>query len=115
MTETAFETVRFEATNYDSHCSSLTCDACGSLNKALAELEQQVERARVVGVLDAWARLNGYYRIAQMRLPADGSWQLYLVREGVVHGSPPRTWSFVAPTPDAARAAAAKAIEAGEV
>lgn len=105
MTETAFETVRFEATNYDDHCSSLTCDVCGSLNKALAELEQQVERARVVGVLDAeYARnLDSLEHPICAELSTDGRW---FVNYNGTH------WGDDA---DAARAAAAKAIEAGEV
>ncbi len=53
-----------------------------------ADLAVALERARVVGVLDAWAAKNDDTRVAG---------------------------PFQAETPDAARAAAAKAIEAGEV
>lgn len=76
-----------------------------------AELAEALERARVVGVLDAWA--------AGPAPDSDRSWATRCVEEGrlfachlVTHDSN-RKWC--GKTADAARAAAAKAIEAGEV
>lgn len=86
--------------------------AAGSiLQMSAEELEQALERARVVGVLDAWAAVPA--------LDSDRSWATRCVEEGllfachlVTHDSN-RKW--FGKTPDAARAAAAKAIESGEV
>ena len=70
---------------------------------------EALERARVVGVLDTWAE-SGKYPFFTMPIhhehPA-GGW-VCCTR---TFGGP----EFVADTADAARAAAAKAIEAGEV
>jgi len=66
-----------------------------------AEYEAALERARVVGVLDAqgeWEMCRG----------ADGGW-IVLGDDGITMNKKPES------TQDAARAAAAEAIEAGEV
>ncbi len=96
-----------------------------------AELTEALERARVVGVLDAWAiGLGGHadsIRAAGWSSLASGS-------PGKIESDKPTCWLyyeewsgeddgywvakeklFDAATPDAARAAAAKAIESGEV
>ena len=65
-----------------------------------------LERARVVGVLDAWATKENYVRFGTNY---DGQGVCVLVR--ALKGDK----MFYAVTLDAARAAAAKAIEAGEV
>lgn len=77
--------------------------------KALASA---LERARVVGVLDAWA---GRYARAmwQIELNADGAECVGRVDEGA--RGVRQYFRKTANTVDAARAAAAKAIEAGEV
>lgn len=65
-------------------------------------IAQALERARVVGVLDAWAKAR----------PCRG----YMVSDTgcVLYGTPGEP-KYHGSTSDAARAAAAKAIEAGEV
>jgi hypothetical protein len=65
-----------------------------------------IERARVVGVLDAWAVRENYVRYGTNY---DGQGLCVLVRG--LKGDK----MFYAVTLDAARAAAAKAIESGEV
>lgn len=76
----------------------------------MREVEEAVERARVVGVLDAWAkRVAG--RAHTMR---NGDMSEVCDLE-FVNGRTKHNKGFFGPTPDAARAAAAKAIEAGEV
>lgn len=72
----------------------------------LASLSKAVERARVVAVLDAWALKSGHAVFT--RHTAGSGWRTESIRQRLAgdafHG-----------TADAARAAAAKAIEAGEV
>jgi len=80
------------------------CDEpCGCFDEATAVA---IERARVVGVLDAWCGPESRKR----------SWSsepfkpfMCTLSDNGEH------WSFEASTPDAARAAATKAIEAEEV
>ena len=80
----------------------------------LNEMREALERARVVAVLDGWAQYRG---------PAGRGGQWYVVQDTVcvLHVLPPGAESelpphyFDGPTPDMARAAAARAIEAGEV
>jgi hypothetical protein len=85
------------------------------------ELRDAIERARVVGVLDAW-RAQSDYRAWGCSLPSvsiDSSGQIlgfacHLETIGAP-GEPAHGRVYRGATPDAARAAAAKAIEAGEV
>lgn len=72
---------------------------------------EMLERARVVGVLDAWLQLD---KAQYVRLWEDGlgGWHCDLVLSDSL-GTSSKLGSFA--TADAARAAAAKAIEAGEV
>lgn len=77
-----------------------------------AAVESAIERARVVGALDAWA--GRYARaIWQIEINADGAECVGRVDEGV--RGVRQYFRKTAHTVDAARAAAAKAIEAGEV
>lgn len=81
-----------------------------------AQLSAALERARVVGVLDAWAAKPGNENYPFKTQPAEGfgpedSWCCWSESVDV----PGRKQFFYGPDPDAARAAAAKAIEAGEV
>ena len=69
------------------------------------ELEQALERARVVAILDAWGLDNGFEWTCQGRTVT-----LCTYLEGS-----DEPFRFTGPTPDAARAAAARAIESGEV
>ncbi len=74
-------------------------ELCGTITTPA--ITDALERARVVGVLDAqgeWEMCRG----------ADGGW-IVLGDDGITMNRKPET------TQDAARAAAAKAIEAGEV
>ena len=75
-------------------------------------LAPMLERARVVGVLDAWADALGH-RVWAMIRNSSGGWAVEL-HEGA-DGQESSTVLGHATTPDAARAATAKAIEAGEV
>jgi len=77
-----------------------------------ANCQAALERARVVAVLDAWAEKS----------PTDRHWATY--PGDAVEDEPfcslgsmfrNKVRNFTGPTPDAARSAAAKAIEAGEV
>jgi hypothetical protein len=80
----------------------------------LNRLSRALECARVVAVLDAWAVYRG---------PAGRGGQWYVVQDTIcaLHVLPPGADTelpvryFDGETADAARAAAAKAIEAGEV
>ncbi|HEY6924451.1 MAG TPA: hypothetical protein VI653_13350 [Steroidobacteraceae bacterium] len=78
----------------------------------MREVEAAIERARVVGVLDAWADALGY-RVWAMIRNSSGGWAVEL-HEGA-DGQEASTVLGHANTPDDARAAAAKAIEAEEV
>lgn len=70
-------------------------------------LAEALERARVVAVLDGWAEKHGA-RYQLLSLGAIGC-RVSLVKRGAT------PLHLDGPTPDAARAAAARAIEAGEV
>lgn len=72
-------------------------------------LAEIIERARVVGVLDAWADLAAHRSHELVRL-AFGAFEVRF-HPNYANGHA----LCVGATPDAARAAAAKAIEAGEV
>lgn len=77
-----------------------------------SNLAEIIERARVVGVLDAWAEKNECDPPHPVR-QANGSFVVFWMTVGFGD-----IWSeneAVGSTPDAARAAAAKAIENGEV
>lgn len=63
-----------------------------------------IERARVVGVLDVWAGLGNFWLIRRHSAAGD-EWQCWCNNKLTSWG----------PTPDAARAAAAKAIEEGSI
>lgn len=68
-----------------------------------------LERARVVGVLDAWAeKTKGWWTTDTFLTPGIAGWVCEMEWPGGKR-------TFSRETPDAARAAAAKAIEAGEV
>ncbi len=71
------------------------------------QVEEAIERARVVGVLDAWRQLVPYTRV----MSYDVGDRSALSLQRPLKQS--RVW--VAESSDAARASAAKAIEAGEV
>jgi hypothetical protein len=94
------------------------CDEpCGCFDDATAAA---LERARVVGVLDAWVRDNPAKR-SHMTTGHPGSnvvgQPLFACCLTDIAGrtDPNQKKRFVADSEDAARAAAAKAIEAGEV
>jgi len=72
-----------------------------------------IERARVVGVLDAWAGNPLKSRAAWYTATSDdmSEWRCTLYPENGTLGAK----HYFGQNPDAARAAAAKAIEAGEV
>ena len=73
----------------------------------VASVSEALERARVVGVLDGWAEKNSA-RYQVLSLGAS------LARASLVKQGTPAC-HFDANTPGAARAAAARAIEKGEV
>jgi hypothetical protein len=90
--------------SYPPDSNGYCCDeSCGCFTK---ETSDAVERARVVGVLDAYMATGGRIDLACI----DGKWDLELYGKG---GS--FTAAYTEPSADAARAAAAKAIESGEV
>lgn len=91
---------------WDTHCR---CQGQGCDSAFAAE----IERARVVGVLDAWAERNEEHPFITQRGESDEAERWCCWRENYV-GETVQCY-FYGPTPDAARAAAAKAIEAGEV
>lgn len=68
-----------------------------------------LERARVVGVLDAWAGQSIQFAWEYMMAMSRGEWMCRLWKGSAI------VRSFAGHSADAARAAAAKAIEAGEV
>ncbi len=80
-----------------------------------------IERARIVGVLDAWAdageRWQGRSWMYEFCESSTGNNHcITLEYNGDAEVGHVEDWdSYTGPTPDAARAAAAKAIEAGEV
>lgn len=91
------------STHCDRHDLTEPCPTCDSA----------LERARVVGVLDAYGRSIGASP-PQVHPRPDGSF--HLVYPVQVDGSSLFEWRTVyGASEDAARAAAAKAIEAGEV
>lgn len=75
-----------------------------------AVVADALERARVVGVLDAWQSADRLSRESALFHTSGHSWCIALVS----NSGGTRSY-FYGDTPDAARAAAAKAIEAGEV
>lgn len=78
----------------------------GGITETLAA----IERARVVGVLDAWAKPGQFVAVGGGYYGAtNDTCDVSLVRDDYV------VRRFGGETLDAARAAAAKAIEAGEV
>lgn len=93
------------------HCTIGTMRSIGrgEAIEAGDTLEANLERARVVGVLDAWQGLQPQGAMVRLRVSADGS-EVTIVRPGLPCAGP-----YLGDSPDAARAAAAKAIEAGEV
>ncbi len=104
------------------------CKAFGLILADLADLPEQstalswhgpqdvrdvaaaLERARVVGALDAWAA-DGHGREWAIRIANVGEPWCVMRQNGLLLSSLSRRGD----SPDAARAAAAKAIEAGEV
>jgi hypothetical protein len=74
-------------------------------------LDAALERARVVGVLDAWAERTGVEPAVYRSLSKPGLWCCDC--DGL--SDPDARRCFYGDSRDAARAAAAKAIEAGEV
>lgn len=82
----------------------------GAEHNARADQGSALERARVVGVLDAWAaKMHRDVPSPECWVKGDElRWVMYLETDG-----PGLRWEE--PTQDAARAAAAKAIESGEV
>ncbi len=91
----------------------IACPCCGLPNEVGAALDKSgaLERARVVGVLDAWAK--GSKSLGWECCDCDK--QTCCTLEITENGGATRTIEYYGATPDAARAAAAKAIEAGEV
>ena len=86
-----------------AHFADMPADA--AQHRAITEA---LERARVVAVLDGWA-VTGRRNVPQVQRALSGpGWSV------LVAGAE-RDYFFEGPTPDAARAAAARAIEAGEV
>ncbi len=84
-------------------------------------VEELLERARVVGVLDAWAAARPL-ELRRVELRGDGPgleclWTTTCTytRSGDSPDERYTVYQLHGPTPDAARAAAAKAIENGEV
>lgn len=78
-------------------------------SQLVAELRECLERARVVGVLDAWAGQSIQFAWEYMMAMSRGEWMCRLWKGSAI------VRSFAGHSADAARAAAAKAIEAGEV
>lgn len=76
------------------------------------DVQSALERARVVAVLDGWADKERGWHTSETWDKGDQAWLVMLHGPHSEIGSEP---SFTGPTPDAARAAAARAIEAGEV
>jgi hypothetical protein len=75
------------------------------------EIKLVIERARVVGVLDAWSDRNPSKEpFSTWRIGATGERKYCCASQFNRSGER----SYFGPTADAARAAAAKAIEAGE-
>lgn len=87
--------------------TELVIQADVAQGEELEMIAAALERARVVGVLDGWAEKNS----ARYQLLSLGA---SLARVSLVKQGAPAC-HFDANTPDAARAAAARAIEAGEV
>ena len=94
---------------------------CTRLSPAKAtELREALERARVVGVLDAWADEHSGYSFRTDTEPGDcyseEPWLCHVASaDGRKVSAAYKKLAGRGETPDAARAAAAKAIEAGEV
>lgn len=78
----------------------------------VAPFEEIAERARVVGVLDAYTSPDATTSGLAWSMQVDEEEQLHFC---IIKLTRIRVRSFAGKTPDAARAAAAKAIEAGEV
>lgn len=76
------------------------------------QISEHVERARVVAVLDAWADRTGDSASHDTCRAPVGSWRCTLWQG---HEGDDDAQHYGADSPDAARAAAAKAIESGEV
>ena len=72
-------------------------------------LAPMLERARVVGVLDAWVTVSVERSWECIRAASDAGWYARCFAGSAL------LYCGAGSTPDAARAAAAKAIEAGEV
>ncbi len=89
------------------------CEHLGAQQQHPAMVEA-LERARVVGVLDAWAADNDEHVITQGPCYDVTRPRLYFCSLRLA-GETTSLLSVSGPTADAARAAAAKAIEAGEV
>lgn len=91
---------------------STQCDDSG--HEPSPRVLEDLERARVVGVLDAWQAAQParapktVRRRVEVRRGDFGDWECCCETLD-------RFYKFGGPTPDAARAAAAKAIESGEV
>jgi len=79
--------------------------------EVLAEQSAALERARVVGVLDAFSRERSCVVVCGST--GDDRWAIQLLGHSAIVGH--ILWQSIEATPDAARAAAAKAIESGEV
>jgi hypothetical protein len=91
----------------------------GDVQGGQGAIVKALERARVIGVLDAWASspFDGTSvharRVSAMPAHMGSGWRCYLqIGVGAMNC---RAHKFSGATPDAARAAAAKAIEAGDV
>ena len=97
----------------DPECGCPVCGEGHHFVEEISEAFETLECARVVGVLDAWLRLKPD---RWWDMDTDGTGTLTPRPSCVLHGpQPEEDWTYVGDTPDAARAAAAKAIEAGEV
>jgi hypothetical protein len=75
------------------------------------QLSAALERARVVGVLDEWATKHKRFPVPSPTKHGNGCFELWLSEAPLIGEGVSRC--YVGDSPDAARAAAAKAIEAG--
>jgi hypothetical protein len=95
----------------DPSCECPVCFEGTHFVEEIGHAFEAPERARVVGVLDAWRKLK-----PDRWWDMDSEGGLSVRSMCVLHGpQPEEDWEYFGDTPDAARAAAAKAIEAGEV
>jgi hypothetical protein len=101
----ATENMRATLCSHENACATVPHADCALILDAL-------ERDRVVAVLDAWAQRKSYetdecYSWQSVPLCGQAEDECLLKVQGAIR------WSYLGASPEAARAAAAKAIEAG--